>query len=201
MKIGYFGSSFDPPTFAHLFVLNDLAERFGLDRVILGPCSNKRPDKKMKTSDEHRWNLLQLAVEPYPEFIVDDYEMNKEASEVFTYFTMEHYKQKYPNDQLFFMMGADLLVDIAKGEWDYGNELVANNEFIVTSRNDITIQDVVFDSDFLRPYAHKFHLFNKEVDMEISSTAIRSIFAQNRTPRGLLPDACISYIKENGLYK
>lgn len=201
MKIGFFGSSFDPPTYAHLYVLSDLAERFGLDRVILGPCSNKRPDKRMKTSDEHRWNLLKLAVEPYPEFIVDDYEMNKDASEVFTYFTMEHYKKKYPGDQLYFMMGADLLVDIAKGQWDYGRELVENNEFIVTSRNDIAIDAVVWNSPFLNPHYERFHLFPKDVDMEISSTDVRSIFAKGRTPRFLLPDECIAYIKHHALYK
>ncbi|WP_420916917.1 nicotinate-nicotinamide nucleotide adenylyltransferase [Paenibacillus thiaminolyticus] len=77
MKIGYFGSSFDPPTNAHLYIANDIAERFGLDWVILRPCSNKRPDKNMKTSDEHRWTIFQLAVSSYSKFIPDDYEMKK----------------------------------------------------------------------------------------------------------------------------
>lgn len=202
MKIGFFGSSFDPPTYAHLNAARNLANQFGLDHVIMGPGSNQRPDKRMKTSDEHRWNMLLLAVDQNPLFILDRYEMDMEASKVFTYFTMEHYKAKYPNDDLYFMMGTDLLVDIAKGLWDYGKELVESNEFIVTSRNDDDLQSIINNSEFLRPYNDgRFHLFQQKQNMEISSTEIRRRFAADEDPVGLLPDKVIHYIKENRLYR
>ncbi|WCF11683.1 hypothetical protein NDS46_30515 (plasmid) [Paenibacillus thiaminolyticus] len=67
---------------------------------------------------------------------------------------MKHYKSLYPNDQIYFMMGVDLLIDIAKGTWEYGKELVESNEFIVTSRNDIDIESAVWDCG----HRDKFHL-------------------------------------------
>ncbi len=118
-KIGIYGSSFDPVTNVHLWTASTVAHRCRLDKVIFLPCSGKRKYKAMKTSDLHRWNMLQLALEGNDKFLADDYEINQEAWNVYTYYTLEHFKKKYPNDEIYFIMGADLLVDIADGKWKY----------------------------------------------------------------------------------
>ncbi|MFF2532184.1 nicotinate (nicotinamide) nucleotide adenylyltransferase [Brevibacillus sp. NPDC058079] len=203
-KIGFFGASFDPITNSHLWTASKMAERCGLQKIIMGPCSTKRPDKTMKISDEHRWNLLQLAIADNPLFIADDYEMQKEASKVFTYFTMEYYKQMHPNDEVYFMMGADLLVSIAKGEWQYGQELVENNKFIVMSRDGIDMQKTLADSKFLKPYVERFQLLEKGMEMEISSSYIRNELISNEDPKYLqylMPRECYKYIMQHGLYR
>ncbi|WP_242705747.1 nicotinate-nicotinamide nucleotide adenylyltransferase [Pontibacillus sp. ALD_SL1] len=69
--------------------------------------------------------MIEMAIEDNPLFEVDDYEMKQEAWSIYTYYTMKHFKEKYPHDEIRFMMGADLLGDIGKGEWKYGDELVA----------------------------------------------------------------------------
>lgn len=71
----------------------------------------------MKTEDVHRWNMLQMAIENDERFIADRYEMDQEAWKIYTYDTMEYFKQLYPNDEVYFIMGADLLVDIGEGLW------------------------------------------------------------------------------------
>jgi nicotinate-nucleotide adenylyltransferase len=202
MNIGVFGFSCDPPTVAHMHFASDLAEQAGLDKVVMMPCSNNRTDKMMKTDDKHRWAMLLRAIGDNPLFIADHYEMTKPAAEVFTYFTMEHLKTYYAGHDLFFMMGADLLIDIAKGEWEYGKELVENNRFIVTSRNGVDLQSVLDASVFLEPYNDdRWTLLQQEHDLDISSTAIRKAFAEGRNPRYLLPNTVYEYIKACNLYQ
>lgn len=76
-KIGIYGSSFDPITNVHLWTASTVAQRCKLDRVIFLPCSSKRTDKQLHISDEHRWNMVLMAIEGNDKFIADDYEMKQ----------------------------------------------------------------------------------------------------------------------------
>jgi nicotinate-nucleotide adenylyltransferase len=200
MKLGYFGSSFDPPTVAHMHTATNLAELFGLDGVILGPCSNIRPDKKLQTADFHRINMLDLAIDNNPMFTVDRFEMDQEASKVFSYFTMEYLKKKHPNDEIYFMMGADLLISLGMGDWDYGKEFIENNQCIVASRSGKDLEAIMNFYPFLYPHKEQFHLFQEKEDLAISSTYIRKEIAEGRSPRYLLPNGVFDYIKAKDLY-
>ncbi|SFB11689.1 MULTISPECIES: nicotinate (nicotinamide) nucleotide adenylyltransferase [unclassified Bacillus (in: firmicutes)] len=201
-KIGIYGSSFDPITNVHLWTASTIAHRCRLDKVIFLPCSNKRKDKKMKTEDIHRWNMLQMAIEKDERFAADSFEMEQEAWKIFTYNTMEHFKKRYPNDEVYFIMGADLLVDIGAGMWKNGEELVAENKFIVMARDGIDMLSTISRSPILRNHDNgsRFHLIDKGLAMEISSSYIREEFAMGGEPKFLLPQACYDYIKEHGLY-
>lgn len=202
-KIGIYGSSFDPITNVHLWTASTIAHRCRLDKVIFVPCSSKRKDKLIKTPDIHRWNMLKLAIADDDRFIADSYEMEQEAWKIFTYDTMNYFKQKYPNDDVYFIMGADLLVDIGAGKWTKGEELIKENKFIVMARNGIDMLSTISRSPILRNNddGSKFHLVDKGLAMEISSTYIREEFAMGGEPRYLLPDSCYRYIKEHGLYR
>lgn len=204
-KIGIYGSSFDPVTNVHLWTANTIANRFGLDKVILVPCSNKRKDKKIQTEDIHRWNMLNIAIEDEDIFITDDYEMSQNAWEVSTRDTMRHYREKYQDAELFFIMGADLLVDIAEGKWDHTEDLISENRFIIMSRNKINIAEVIAKSPLLRNNESldkpKFITIDKGFPMDINSTYIRQEFAMGGDPKHLMPTACYKYIKEHKLYK
>ncbi|MGN5650904.1 nicotinate (nicotinamide) nucleotide adenylyltransferase [Bacillus sp. Brlt_9] len=203
-KIGFYGSSFDPITNVHLWTANTISDRFGLDKVIFGPCSNKRTDKIMQTEDVHRWNMLQLAIAGEEKFIADDYEMKRNAWEISTRDTMRHYRNKYKDAEVFFIMGADLLVDIAEGKWDHTEELIAENRFIIMARNNINVANVIATSPILRNYESldkpKFINIDKGFQMEISSTYIRQEFERGGDPKYLMPAECYDYIKEHQLY-
>lgn len=202
MNIGIYGSSFDPITNVHLWTANTIAKRCSLDKVILLPCSNKRRDKALKTEDEHRLNMLQLAAINNPKLVVDDFEMHQQGWEIDTYTTMKHYKEKSPKDNFYFIMGADLLVDIGSGLWTNGDKLINENKFIVMARNEINMLKTISQSPLLRKYdnGEKFRLIDKGFSMDISSTYIRDEFSLGGDPRYMLPNACYEYIKENRLY-
>ncbi|MCL1698388.1 MULTISPECIES: nicotinate-nucleotide adenylyltransferase [unclassified Lysinibacillus] len=201
-KIGIYGSSFDPITNVHLWTASTVAHRCKLDKVIFLPCSNKRKDKEIKTDNTHRWNMLQLAIAKDERFIADSYEMEQEGWNIYTYDTMKYFRKQHPNDEIHFIMGADLLVDIGAGLWKKGEALVAENHFIVMARHGVDMLSTISRSPILRNHDDgRFHLIDKGLAMEISSTYIREEFAMGGEPKYLLPDACYDYIKEHNLYR
>lgn len=202
MKIGIYGSSFDPVTNVHLWTASTVAHRKKLDYVIFLPSSSKRLDKQMQTQNEHRVEMVKLAIEKNSKFILDDYELGVLPGDHYTYYTMEHFKELFPDAELYFIMGADLLVDIGKGKWRWAEELISRNQFIVMARNGIDILGAISQSAILRNHDDgRFQLLDKGLSMEISSTYIRQEFAMGGEPQYLLPDACYDYIKEKGLYQ
>jgi len=201
-KIGIYGSSFDPITNVHLWTASTVAHRCKLDKVIFLPCSNKRKDKEIKTKNSHRWNMLQLAIAKDERFIADSYEMEQEGWNIYTYDTMKYFREQNPNDDIHFIMGADLLVDIGAGLWKNGEALVDENKFIVMARHGIDMLSTISRSPILRNQDDgRFHLIDKGLAMEISSTYIREEFAMGGEPKYLLPSACYDYIKEHNLYQ
>ncbi|MFM1651747.1 nicotinate-nucleotide adenylyltransferase [Brevibacillus sp. B_LB10_24] len=201
MKIGVYGSSFDPITNVHLWTASTICHRKRLDKVIFLPSSNKRMDKEMNTSDDHRIAMIKLAIADNPKFELDTYEMNVLPGLQYTYYTMKYFKEKYPDDELYFIMGADLLVDIGEGKWKFGDELVKENKFIVMARNGIDMLGAIARSALLRNHDDQFQLVDKGLAMDISSTYIREELRMGGEPRYLLPDACYFYIKKHGLYQ
>ncbi|UOY90002.1 nicotinate (nicotinamide) nucleotide adenylyltransferase [Bacillus glycinifermentans] len=202
-KIGIFGSSFDPITNIHLWTASAVAHRCKLDHVIFLPCSNQRSDKQMHISDEHRRHLIRLAIKGNDKFVADDYEMKQHAWDIATYLTMEHFKEKYPDDEVYFIMGADLLVDIGEGKWKKSKELVLENKFIVMARNGIDMLSAIARSPILQNAddGQTFHLIDDGLAMEVSSTYIRNEFQKGGEPRYLLSESCYDYIRTNDLYQ
>lgn len=202
IKIGVYGSSFDPVTNVHLWTASTVAHRKKLDYVIFLPSSNKRLDKQLQTENQHRVEMVKLAIDNNPKFILDDYELNVLPGNHYTYYTMEYFKEIFPDADLYFIMGADLLVDIGKGEWRWAEELISRNNFIVMARNGIDILSTISKSPLLRNYDDgRFQLLDKGLAMEISSSYIRQEFAAGGEPQYLLPGSCYEYIKNKGLYQ
>ncbi len=201
-KIGIYGSSFDPITNVHLWTASTVAHRCRLDRVIFLPCSSKRTDKTLHISDEDRWKMIELAIQGNDKFVADDYEMKQAVWEIATYLTLKHFKERYPDDEVYFIMGADLLLDIGEGKWKKSEELIQENRFIVMARDGINMLSAISKSPILRNAddGNTFHLIDKGLAMEISSSYIRDEFNKGGEPRYLVPDACYDYIKAHRLY-
>jgi nicotinate-nucleotide adenylyltransferase len=67
-KIGFYGGTFDPIHFGHLFLALQLAEYHELDQVLVCPafCSPFKKNHVPSASAEHRLQMIQLAVEEIP---------------------------------------------------------------------------------------------------------------------------------------
>ena len=201
MRIGIYGSAFDPITYAHLWTAKTVANRRKLDKVIFVPSSNARGDKGRRLTDnEHRWNMLQLAIKNKPLFEADRVELDTLGCYHYTYYTMEYFKKKYPNDELFFIMGADNLESLSS--WKFGEDLIKNNKFIVMARDNYNMLEIIAKDKMLRKYEMEhFDLLHKGLSMEISSSYIRDEISMGGDGEFLLPDVCMDYIKEHKLYQ
>lgn len=198
MRIGIYGSSFNPPTNGHLWTANTVADRQKLDKVIFLPSSNKRTDKDIKIEDYHRIEMLKIAIAGNTRFFLDDYEMKALAGTQYSIYTMEHFKRKFAHDEVFFIMGADILGDLPS--WKFGEKLIKNNKFIVMERNDINMYKVVASQPLLRRYEAHFILMGKGIVNEISSSYIREEFEFGGDPRYLLPEEVYQYIIKHQVY-
>ncbi|WP_042345181.1 nicotinate (nicotinamide) nucleotide adenylyltransferase [Bacillus massiliigorillae] len=201
IRIGIYGSSFDPITNVHLWTASTVAHRKKLDYIIFLPSNGNRIDKTLQTNDEHRQKMVEMAIADNPKFILDTYEFYVPPGKQYTYYTMQHFKEVFPNAELFFVIGADLLVDIAEGKWRMAEELVESTQFIVMARNEIDMLQTISKSPLLRNHDDgRFQLLDKGLSMEISSTYIREELAKGGEPRYLVPDDCYNYMKMHNLY-
>jgi nicotinate-nucleotide adenylyltransferase len=202
MKVGIYGSSFDPITNVHLWTASTVAHRKKLDYIIFLPSTDKRRDKALATGEKHRAAMVQLAINDNPKFLMDTYEFTAPPGKNYSYYTMEHFKAFLPETELFFIMGADLLADIAEGKWMMAEQLIRSNQFIIMAREKVDMLGTIAKSPLLRNYDDgRFQLLDKGLAMEISSTYIRDEFSRGGEPRYLLPASCYNYIKEHQLYR
>lgn len=200
-KYGFLGSSFDPITNSHLAVAQEMQNRMGFDKIFFMPSSHRRVDKDMNVANEHRLNMVKLAIEGNDKFGIEEIELNVSmGSDVYTYITMRKLHEKYPNDELHFLMGADLLVDIAAGKWRHTEEFLSENKIVAIRRNGIDMHQVIASNKYLRKYERNLTLLYKGVDNEISSSYIREEFEMGNNPRYLMPEPVYHYILEHKLY-
>ena len=107
MKICFFGGTFNPVHNGHVRLLENAKEYFDFDKIIVIP-TNIPPHKEVvfSVSDNDRLNMCKLAFDGIAE--VSDYEI-VENTVSYTINTMYHFKEIYPNDEFYFLMGSDML--------------------------------------------------------------------------------------------
>ena len=108
MKIGIMGGTFDPIHNGHLMLGQAAYEAFGLDRVWYMPNGNP-PHKETSingTAIKDRAEMVRLAIAPHRNFRLEMYEANRRDVS-YSYSTMEYFKGIYPEDEFYFIIGAD----------------------------------------------------------------------------------------------
>ena len=113
----------------------------------------------------------------------------------YTYQIMNCLKEKYPNDELFLIIGDDNLPKFHL--WKNYQEIL-NNQVIVLRRNDINIEDTVS----YKLYSKKFVIVNDFPKIDISSTVIRKYLQVNRDYEAslYLGFYVLAYIVNHNLY-
>jgi len=190
-----------------MFTAAAVASRKRLDKVYFTPCSSMRRDKILQTEDRHRVKMLELALGTCknktnrfgePLFEISLVEMNALPGETYTYDTMEHFRKQFPDDEIFFIMGADLLEGLSR--WGNAEKLVKNHKFIVMSREGYHMDDLIAKDPLLRNNDENFLTMSKGISMGISSSYIRGEIRNGGDPSFLLPDLVLDYIYKNQLY-
>ena len=188
MKIALFGGAFDPIHYGHMSLAESAYEKFKLDRVIFVP-SGKPPHKCPASAHKiHRLEMVKLAIRDNPHFTVSDYELKK-SGKSYTYQTIEYFKQKYPNDELFFLIGLDLFLTF--NTWEKSKQLPEMCKFLVGARPNISPRRLVHLG--LTVFKHPL--------IDISSTMLRKYIKEGKSVRYFLPRKVEGYILNKGLYR
>ena len=195
-KIAILGGSFNPPHNGHVHLLNAFRENMHFDKVLILPAGIP-PHKQAAelAAGEHRLAMCRLA---FPDAEVSDIEV-KTGGKNYTADTLEIFKRQYPQAQLYFIMGTDMLLSFAS--WRDPERIVRNAVLLCDCRDEKT------SAAQLREFAKtKLHLSSEQciisdvVPLPLSSTQVRDACRRGESITALVPPAVAEYIKKEGLY-
>ena len=182
MKIGIFGGSFNPPHNMHKKIALDLINNNYLDKVIYVPTGN-RYQKKDLIDVKNRVEMLNLMCEDNKNLEVSNFEQQKTL--VYTYQTLDYFKEKYLNDQIYFICGSDNIKEFHK--WKKYDYILNNYQVLVVLRNNDTENNILNHKNII--------ITNITLD-NLSSTQLR-----NKLDKNKLDSKVYNYIKQKKLYK
>ncbi|MBR6821110.1 MAG: nicotinate (nicotinamide) nucleotide adenylyltransferase [Bacilli bacterium] len=193
MKIGVFGGSFNPPHKMHLNIGLELVNKQYVDKVIYVPTGSKYKYKNNLLPDKNRLEMLELLTKNQEYLDVNDYELKDEV--VYTCETLAYFKELYPNDEIYFICGADNLSYIDK--WKNGEEILNNYKIIAMKRKGEDIEELL--KKFV-DYQNNIIVADVE-QQDISSTDIREKLKNNESVLDVLDKEVYEYIRKNKLYE
>ncbi|MDH5429067.1 MAG: nicotinate-nucleotide adenylyltransferase [Nitrospirota bacterium] len=220
MFIGILGGSFNPIHNGHLHIANFVHRTLALDRLIFVPTGD--PPHKPATSlapAHHRLEMVRLATESYPHFVVDDREA-RAPTVSYSIDTVQGIKHEFPTGTEFgFIIGLDAFLDFPS--WKHATHLLEICQFIVCSRPGVAFSDL--QSMPLLPPTPQSSLLNLDhqkshrLDIalpsgnaltllsvppcEVSASQIREQIALHRPIGHWLPPSVESYIIRHQVYQ
>jgi nicotinate-nucleotide adenylyltransferase len=195
MRLGLFGGTFDPIHIGHLILAEQCREACRLDRlwfVVAGTPPHKRGDR---TPLGHRLEMARIATAGHSQFDVSDIEAKRPGPH-YSVDTVKVVHEDRPDDELFFLVGADSLADLPTWRSPAGIARLAT--IVVVNRPGI--EEVKPDAlpDF-GPDCHPLQ-FVTIPPIGIASQDIRRRLSEGRTIRYLVPHAVAAYIEAHELY-
>ena len=187
MKLAIFGGTFNPPHNAHVNIVGQAKAQLGLDKTIVMPCGIP-PHKKCDVDAETRLTLTQLAFDSCE---VSDYEIKKQGAS-YTVETLRHFKNLYPNAELFLVIGGDSYRNFDK--WYCAQEIANSVTFVVAER------PVEFQTAQTKPTTGTKAVFLDIEPSSVSSTEVRLRYEFGFDNAHLVPKAVDEYILQHGLY-
>ncbi|MBQ9580455.1 MAG: nicotinate-nucleotide adenylyltransferase [Lachnospiraceae bacterium] len=199
MRIGILGGTFNPIHLGHLLIAENAFEQFKLDRVNIMPAhiSPFKIDTKV-LDKEHRKKIIELSIADNPHFVMDPREIDSDSIS-YTYLTLSDMKANNPEDELFFILGADSLKTIKN--WRNPQIIFDNATVLAAVRDNDDIDDLKCYADELKALFNGNVGFIKTPTYDVSSTDIRRRIASGESVRYMICDAAIEYITDNNLYK
>lgn len=192
MKIGLYFGTFNPIHVGHLTIANHMAEYSDLDQVwfVVTPHS---PFKKKSSllDNHHRYQMVDRAVEDYPNLRASDIEFNLPQPN-YTINTLVYLEEKYPDYEFALIMGEDNLKSFHK--WKNYEGILERHHIYVYPRISGGQRETHFDN---HPKIHKV----EAPIMELSSTFIRNAIKEGKNIRPMLPEHVWSYLDEMNFYK
>ena len=195
-KIGLFGGSFNPIHSGHINLAVSVMEKLMLDKVIFIP-SGLAPHKSSSeyADSADRLEMCRLATEEYESFEVSDYEINK-SGKSYSVYTVEHFRKIFPDDELFLMVGSDMLLTF--DTWFRYEDILKNAVLAAVSRNGNDFDELYKMTERLSDLGRIVVVNNDAIT--ISSSKIRKMIKNNEDISCYLNGKVVKYIILKNLY-
>ncbi len=203
-RIGLFGGTFDPPHRGHLAIAQAALEAFSLQQLILLPSGHPpHKDETLLSRPEKRLAMTRLLADLDPRFVLDTYDLDREGKS-FSFETVLHFREKLglKREQLYFLIGADSLQDLAG--WREPKRLLESCRVVTAPRPGKKLFVPPALAEIAGPERSReleAHFLNMP-GVEISATAIRAAIRSGILPEAeplLLPEVA-AFIRTQGLF-
>jgi len=186
------GGSFDPVHLGHLIAAQDAVEQMSLEKVLFMPAARSPLKRAVENlPGPKRAALVQTAIAGHASFEVSTLELDQGGTS-FTIDTARTLREQFPQDRLFWIIGADQAEQIH--DWRDIEALAALVEFIVLPRPGVE------ETDTSGPAGLRLHHIESHA-FDISSSEVRERIAGGKPVRLFLPAAVADAIESEGLYQ
>ncbi len=191
MRLGVMGGTFDPIHHGHLVAASEAAALLGLDEVVFVPTGQPyRKDDRRVSPAEHRYLMTVIATASNPRFTVSRVDIERDGP-TYTYDTLRDLRRLRPDDDLYFITGADALAQILS--WKDADKMFQLAHFVGVTRPGHELSGEGLPED-------RVTLLNVPA-MAISSTDCRERTRDGEPVWYLVPDGVVQYIGKYDLYK
>ena len=205
MKIGIYGGTYNPPHLGHVTAARAVFELLKLDKLLLIPAGIP-PHKAMPAGSptaEQRLEMTRLAGESLglkDKVEVLDLELHREGKS-YTSDTLAELKERYPDDELWLLMGTDMFLTVQA--WHEPGKIFDLAGIAAFGRTEEDTEELFsVQREYLSrtyPQARIFTLTIPGV-IDVSSTELRDKLKRGEGGN-LLPPAVYGYILREGLYE
>lgn len=198
-RYGMMGGTFNPIHLAHLYIAYEAKEVLELDKVIFMVAGNPPHKKESPVIDsKYRNDMVKKAIEGYEGFEISDYEIKKQGYS-YTYETLKYLKGDEEDIEVFFIAGADSLMDIEK--WKNPELVLSNCTFVAFNRGEYTKEALERQKKKLQDKYNSNIILLDISNLDISSSMIRERIIRGKRVDFFMPDKVMEYIEQNNLYR
>lgn len=165
-----------------------------MDKVLVVPsCIPPHKSAGKLANGETRLEMCRLAFGGDSRFEISSMELER-GDKSYTVETLRELKKLYPEDELYFIIGSDMLKTFT--QWYLWEEILQLAVICAASRENGYRADL---SEFTSEQKERI-VFLEIEPLELSSTQIRAIIARDDKSTDLIDQKVLDFIKENGLY-
>ena len=197
-KIGILGGTFDPFHKGHYMLAQTAYSQFSLDEVWIMPNGNPPHKRNIEQTDfEIRCEMIRLAIAEDSYMVLCDYE-GSEDSYHYTYQTLGEFNQRYPDNEFYFIIGADSLRDFPT--WREPGRIAKLCTLLVACRDESGIADLKVKIAEMEERYHAKCLIMNSPKVDAASSEIRDMVSTGKDVSAYVGAQVWDYIKQQKLY-